>query len=166
MLSKTIEDKLQEQVRKEAFSSQSYLAMACWADVNGYEGAATFLYEHSDEERMHMLKLVKYINERGSQAHIPSLDAPLGSYSSLKDVFETVLKHEIKVTQSINDIIDSCITEKDHITNNFMQWYVSEQMEEEMLARQLIDKLNIINDDSTGLYIFDNELKNGAGAEH
>lgn len=165
MLSKSIENKLQDQIKKEAFSSQSYLAMACWADVNGYEGAATFLYAHSDEERMHMLKLVKYVNERGSQAHIPALDAPLGSYSSLKGIFESVLQHEIKVTQSINDIIDVCITEKDHITNNFMQWYVSEQMEEEMLARQLLDKLNIINDDSTGLYIFDNELKGGAG-EH
>jgi ferritin len=114
---------------------------------------------------MHMLKLVKYVNERGSQAHVPALEAPAGSYDSLKGVFQTVLEHEIKVTQSINDIIDGCVTEKDHITNNFMQWYVSEQMEEEMLARQLLDKLNIINDDSTGLYIFDNELKSSAG-EH
>ncbi len=158
MLSETINRKLQEQVKMEAFSSQSYLAMACWADANGFEGAASFLYAHSDEERMHMLKLVKYINERGSQTIISGLDAPASEYESLKQVFQTVLDHEIKVTKSINDIIDACVLEKDHITNNFMQWYVSEQMEEEMLARQLIDKLNIINDDPTGLYIFDREL--------
>lgn len=158
MLSNTLEAKLQEQVKMEAYSSQAYLAMACWAEVNGYEGAANFLYAHSDEERMHKLKLVKFINERGSQTIMPALDSPTGSYDSLKHVFQTVLNHEIKVTKSINEIIDLCISGKDHLTNNFMQWYVSEQMEEEMLARTLIDKLNIINDDSTGLYIFDNEL--------
>ncbi len=135
--------------------------MACWADANGYEGATTFLYAHSDEERMHMLKLVKYVNERGSQALIPALGAPNGNFKSLKEVFQKILDHEILVTQSINEVIDLCLSEKDHITNNFMQWYVAEQMEEEMLARTLIDKLNIIGEDSAGLYIFDNELAKG-----
>jgi ferritin len=158
MLAKNLQEKLQNQVKMEASSSQAYLAMACWAEVNGYEGAASFLYTHSDEERMHMLKLVKFINERGAQTVIPALDSPKGDYKSLQHIFQSVLDHEIKVTESINEIIDICITEKDHITNNFMQWYVSEQLEEETLARTLLDKLNIIGSDSTGLYIFDNEL--------
>lgn len=165
MLSKTIEEKLQNQIVKEASSSQIYLAMACWADVNGYPGAAHFLYLHSDEERMHMLKLVKFINERGGHATVPALNAPTKQYDSLQDVFKEILEHEIQVTDSINDIITACLDERDHTTNNFMQWYISEQMEEEQLARSIIDKLELIGAEKTSLYLFDKELESYTG-EH
>lgn len=161
MLSKNLEKKLNEQIKLEAQSSQIYLSMACWADHNAFDGAAKFLYAHSDEERMHMMKLVKYVNNRGTQAEIPALDRADGEYKSLKDIFQQILDHEIKVTQSINEIIDMCVNEKDHITNNFMQWYVAEQLEEELLARTVLDKLNLIGNDSTGLYMFDSELGSG-----
>ena len=106
MLSKKIEGALNGQIAIEAMSSQAYLAMASWAENQGLSGTAAFLYKHSDEERMHMLKLVK-----------------------------------------------------DYTTHNFMQWYVSEQIEEEALARTLIDKLNLIGSDKGGLYIFDRDLE-------
>ena len=109
MLSKNIEKLLQDQVKKEASSSQTYLSMACWADVKGYNGAADFLYAHSDEERMHMLKLVKFLNERGSQATISELKAPKKDFGSLKEVFESILEHEVKVTESINNLITACL---------------------------------------------------------
>lgn len=158
MLSKNIEEHLQNQVKKEASSSQTYLAMACWADVNGFNGAAKFLYAHSDEEREHMLKLIKFLNERGNQATVPSLTAPKKDFKSLKEVFKSILEHEILVTESINSIITTCLKENDHLTNNFMQWYISEQMEEEQMARSILDKLEMIGSDTSSLYLFDREL--------
>tara|TARA_R110002096_G_scaffold378222_7_gene572166 strand:- start:40953 stop:41453 length:501 start_codon:yes stop_codon:yes gene_type:complete len=158
MLKKVIQDQLQDQIQKEAASSQLYLAMACWADVNGFNGAASFLYRHSDEERMHMLKLVKFINERGGHASIPALKEPVKEFDSLMSVFKTILEHEIIVSESINNIITVCLREQDHSTNNFMQWYISEQLEEEQLARSIIDKLEMIGSDKASLYLFDREL--------
>jgi ferritin len=164
MIHEKLEKKLQDQIQKEANSSHIYLAMASWAETNGFEGAAQFLYQHSDEERQHMLKLVKYVNDRGSQAKIPALNSPSGSFNSLREVFQNILEHEEGVTESINEIVDVCLEVKDHITNNFMQWYVAEQLEEEQLARTILDKLELIGDNDSGLYFFDNELKAGLGA--
>lgn len=160
MLKKSLETKLNNQIEKEAYSSQLYLAMASWAETKGYNGVASFLYGHSDEERQHMLKIVHYVNERGGHAIVPSLDQPDTNFDDLRSVFEQILNHEISVSQSINEIVDLCLKEKDHSTNNFMQWYVSEQMEEESLARSVIDKLDLIGKDSAGLYLFDRELGN------
>lgn len=158
MLSSTIQEKLQNQIQKEASSSHLYLAMACWADVKGFSGVAKFLYDQSDEERMHMLKLVKFINERGGHATVPALESPKKEFDSLMAVFKSILEHEIKVTESINDIITACLKENDHSTNNFMQWYVTEQLEEEQMARSIIDKLEMIGSDTSSLYLFDKEL--------
>lgn len=166
MLSNNIEQHLQDQVKKEASSSQIYLAMVCWADTKDFEGAAEFLYAHSDEEREHMLKLVKFLNERGSQATVPALDAPKKDFDNLMEVFQSILEHEIIVTASINSIITACLQENDHLTNNFMQWYISEQMEEEQLAQAIIGKLEMIGGDTSSLYLFDKELEALAGAEH
>lgn len=158
MLSQSIQEKLQSQIQKEASSSQLYLAMACWADVKGFSGVAKFLYEQSDEERMHMLKLIKFVNERGGHASIPALETPQKEFDSLKSVFKSILDHEIKVTESINEIITACLKVNDHTTNNFMQWYVTEQLEEEQMAQSIIDKLEMIGSDTSSLYLFDKEL--------
>ncbi|MCB0769406.1 MAG: ferritin [Flavobacteriales bacterium] len=159
MLSKKIEAALNGQVEVEAMSSQAYLAMASWAENQGLSGTAAFLYKHSDEERMHMLKLVKFINERGGKAIIPALKLPSTNFKSITGIFESLLFHETKVTQEINKVVDTCLKEKDYTTHNFMQWYVSEQIEEEALARTLIDKLNLIGNDKGGLYLFDRDLE-------
>jgi len=106
-----------------------------------------------------MLKLVKFINERGGSAVIPALIKPPSTFKSLKHVFESLLEHELNVTESINNIVGLCLDEKDFTTHNFMQWYVAEQLEEEALARTTIDKLNMIGSDKGGLYLFDRDLK-------
>ena len=90
MLSKTIEDALNKQVTVEAASSQVYLAMASWAETLGFEGVATFMYAHSDEEREHMLKLVKFINERGGHAKVSHLNAPPAEFGSFKEMFQNL----------------------------------------------------------------------------
>lgn len=158
MVSKKVENALNKQVDIEAASSQFYLGMASWAEANGLNGTAQFLYRHSDEERLHMLKLVKFINERGGQAIIPALSQPPKEFKGITHVFEQLLAHEVKVTLEINKVVDVCLKEKDYTTHNFMQWYVSEQIEEEALARNIMDKLNMIGNDKGGLYLFDRDI--------
>jgi ferritin len=164
MLSKKIEKALNRQIKLEADSSQFYLAMASWAENNGLNGAAAFLYRHSDEERMHMLKLVHYVNERGGKAVIPSITEPPTDFNSLTQIFENLLKHEINVTNEINRVVGICLEDKDYTTHNFMQWYVAEQIEEEALARTIMDKLKLIGNDKGGLYLFDRDIQAMANA--
>ena len=159
MLSQNMESALNAQIRIEAESSQVYLAMASFAEVQGFEGVATFMYSHSDEERMHMLKLVKYVNERGGHATITQLAEPPREYGSFKEMFQKLFDHEVMVSQSINELVHICLEEKDYATHNFLQWYVAEQIEEEALARTLNDKLEMIGDEKSGLYLFDKDIK-------
>lgn len=159
MLSKKIEEALNKQVTVEAESSQVYLAMASWAENLGFEGVSQFMYAHSDEERAHMLKLIKFINERGGHAKVSELSAPPTEFGSFKDMFQTLFDHEVMVSETINDLVDVSLQEKDYATHNFLQWYVSEQIEEESLARNILDKINLIGDDKSGFYLFDNDIK-------
>jgi len=159
MLSKSIEKALNEQIRVEAESSQIYLAMACWAEIKGLEGIASFMFAQSDEERDHMLKLVKFINERGGHAHISQLNAPNVTFKSFKDMFQMLFEHEVFVSETINNLVDISLQEKDYATHNFLQWYVAEQIEEEAMARSILDKINLIGDDKGGLYLFDRDIK-------
>ncbi len=165
MLNPKIEKALNQQVELEAASSQVYLAMASWAEVNGYEGIASFLFMHSDEERMHMLKLLKFINERGGHGVVPALKQPSSKYKGVKELFQDVLNHEVLVSTEINKLVDICLKEKDYTTHNFLQWYVSEQIEEEALARRIIDKLKLIGSDPGGLYFFDRDIAGMDGGE-
>lgn len=159
MLSKSIESALNNQVRIEAESSQAYLAMAVWAEVKGLEGISSFMYDQSNEERQHMLRLVKFINERGGHAHISELTAPSVSFRSYQEIFEKFLEHEVLVSESINELVHIALQEKDYATHNFLQWYVSEQIEEEAVARTILDKVKMIGDDKGGLYLFDRDIK-------
>jgi ferritin len=143
----------------EAESSQAYLAMASWAEIQpGLDGVTEFFYQQSNEERMHMLKLIRYINERGGFAVVPELKQPIITFQSLQRVFEEFLKHEIRVSESINELVGLALMEKDFATHNFLQWYVSEQIEEEHLARTLNDKLELVGDDKSGIYLFDRDI--------
>jgi ferritin len=164
MLSKTMLEALNRQVQIEAESSQAYLAMASWAEIQpGLHGVTQFFYKQSDEERMHMLKLVHYINERGGFAVVPALKQPMVTFPSLKKCFEELLNHEMMVSESINELVDMGLREKDYATHNFLQWYVSEQIEEERMARTLNEKLEMIGDDKSGLYLFDRDIVRLAG---
>ena len=164
MLSKNIEVALNNQIRIEAESSQIYLSMACWAEVNGLEGIAQFMYAQSDEERTHMLKLIKYVNERGGHAQITDLKASKTTYDAFQGMFEELYKHEIFVSNSINELVHITFAEKDYATHNFLQWYVAEQIEEEATAKSILDKINLIGDDKGGLYLFDRDIQQAAVA--
>jgi ferritin len=159
MISKTIEAAVNRQIELEGASSQYYLSMASWAEVQGLNGVAAFLYRQSDEERMHMLKLIRFLNERGGHGWVPQLNQPQKEFKSVHEVFSEVLNHEMLVSSEINQLVDICLKEKDYTTHNFLQWYVAEQIEEEALARNVLDKLKLIGDDKSGLYFFDRDLQ-------
>lgn len=162
----SIEKLLNDQIKYEAQASMQYLAMASWADSKGYGGVANFFYAQSEEERLHMTKLVKFVNERSGNVIVPSLDTPKSEFQSLYALFETFLNSEIFVTEQINKIIFECLEKKDYNVHNFMQWYVTEQLEEEATARQLLDKLNIIGDDKSAHYLFDRDIESMIESEN
>jgi len=157
-MNKTIEALLNDQIKYEANASMHYLAMASWADAEGYNGVAEFFYKQSEEERLHMTKLVKFVNERSGKVIIPALEEPKEKFGSLNELFEDFLRSEMFVTEQINHVIFECLDKKDYNVHNFMQWYVTEQLEEEAVARTLLDKLNIIGDDKSGHYLFDRDI--------
>lgn len=156
MLKKKIEDICNRQVHRESYSSHLYLAMASWAENHGYPGIASWLYVQSDEERLHMLKFIKYINERGGKAILPLLEKPPVDYKTVEDAFNEVLKHENFITESINEIVGLAFEQKDFTTYNWVQWFVSEQIQEEAAAQAILDKLRLVG--SNNMYLFDKDI--------
>lgn len=154
-----VEKALNKQIELEHFSSQLYLAMASWAEKTGFNGSANFLYEHSDEERGHMLKLFHYVNDRGGHAIVPKVEQPTLEYKSIHDVFKEIFEHEKMITAAINDLVGLCYEEKDFTTVSFLQWYVEEQIEEESLFSNILDKFNLLGGDKAKMYMFDNEME-------
>ncbi|UPT68859.1 MAG: ferritin [Sphingobacteriales bacterium JAD_PAG50586_3] len=158
MLSKKIEDALNAQITKEANATFYYLAMASWAQSQALDGTASFLYGHSNEENMHMHKIFNYINETGGHALVPEIKNVRNDYKSIEEVFNLILESELAVTQSVNNIVSMCYEEKDYATLNFMQWFVAEQHEEEVLFRRILDKIKLIGTDFKGIYTLDKEI--------
>jgi ferritin len=156
MLNKRVEEICNRQVEREGYSSNLYLAMASWAENNGLAGVAGWLYIQADEERLHMLKFIKYINERGGKAIMPALKQPPADFRNVKEVFTEVLKHEEFVTASINEIVAVTLEEKDFNTHNFLLWFVMEQVEEEASAKAILDKLNLLGE--SNMYLLDRDI--------
>ena len=157
-LTDATEELLNAQIGMEGLSSAYYLAMASWCDKSGYATSAEFLYRHTDEERQHMLKLFHYVNDAGGHAIHPDITSVKYDFKSLREVFETILHHEIEVTKAINEIVDHCFKIKDYTTFHFLQWFVTEQREEETLARRAVELFDIIGEDGLGLWTIDNEI--------
>ncbi len=156
MLSKKIENILNEQVEKEGYAAQLYLAMASWSETQGYDGISQWFYAQHMEEIEHMLKIIKYVNERGGHAIIPKIDKPPKDFEGIMQIYEAALEHEQMVTRSINNIVGLCLEEKDYTTHNWIQWFVDEQLEEESSVNAIIDKLNMLGDKN--MYIFDRDI--------
>ncbi|MBL4654421.1 MAG: ferritin [Bacteroidia bacterium] len=158
MLTKNIENLLNRQIAQEASASYYYLAMASWCECKGLGGAAKFLYKQSEEERSHMIKLFKYINEAGGHALAPEIKKLPQEFKTIVNVFELALKQEVDNTKSINNLVEACFKSKDYSTENFLQWYVAEQHEEEMVFKSILDIMKIIGTDGKGVYMIDKEI--------
>ncbi|MEZ5023687.1 MAG: ferritin [Chitinophagales bacterium] len=166
MLDKKIEEILNRQIAIEGQASYKYLALASWCDNKGFAGAARFLFEHSDEERMHMMKLLNYVIDKGGKVVVPAVEQPRSDFKNIKEVFEYAYTGEQSVTAAINEIVSLSLKLNDHTTNNFIQWYVNEQLEEENLYRQILDRIELIGEGGNALYLIDLEidkLSYGAG---
>ncbi len=157
-LTKETEELLNKQIMMEGKSSAQYLSMASWCESKGYDVSSQFLYKHSEEERMHMLKLFAYVNGAGGHALQPEISGIKHTFKTLREVFDTVLEHELAVTNSINSLVDHCFQIKDFATFNFLQWYVSEQREEEIIARRAVELFNLIGEEGIGLWMIDQEI--------
>lgn len=158
MLTQKMIQRLNEQVNLEMYSSNIYLSMSAWCANKGLHGSAKFLKDHSKEELSHAYKLFDYINETGAVALIDTIEKPINGFRDLKDVFERTYKHELLVSKSILELVDVALSEKDYATFNFLQWYVSEQHEEEKLFKDILDKFEVIGMEGRGLFMIDREI--------
>ena len=154
-----IMDLLNEQITKEAAASASYLAMASWCDQNALTHSADFFYEQSAEEREHMMKIFKFVNDNGGAALSPHIGKSTHNFNSLQEVFEIALDQEIEVTKSINNIVQQCRKKNDFGTENFLQWFVQEQMEEEQKMRRVLDLIDLMGTDGIALRLVDERVK-------
>jgi len=161
-LSKTITAALNAQMTNEAHASQIYLSYAAWAQSMGFDGVSNFLFRHAQEERNHMMKILEYILKRGAVVEVAAIPAPHPNPENISVCFERVLEHEVENTNAIYKIVKMSFTEEDWATWNFMQWFVKEQVEEETLALDLLDKIKIAGGDQIegeALYALDKDLK-------
>ncbi|MBT3360836.1 MAG: non-heme ferritin [Rhodospirillales bacterium] len=158
MLSAAIVEMLNEQINLEFYSSNLYLQMGAWCDQEGLEGSAAFLTGHAEEERSHMTRLWAYVSESGALPKLGAIGEPAYEFESIKDLFDQVFEHECHVTSRINALVQAAFDEKDMTTFNFLQWYISEQHEEEALFRSILDKIKVIGLEGKGLYFIDQEL--------
>lgn len=159
MITQDIVKLLNEQIAKEMFAANLYLSMSSWCYENSFDGAGLFLFQHADEESGHAKRLITYLNETDSKVLITEIAAPESNFNGLLDVFEKTYAHEQKITQSINNLVDCTLQSKDYSTFNFLQWYVSEQHEEEALFRGIVDKIKLIGSNGDGPYLADRFIK-------
>ena len=158
MLKQNLLNLMSEQVVAEYYSAYLYLSMSAYCDQTGFPGFANWMYTQAQEEMAHGTHIFEYILERGEVPTLGQIDMPPAEFNGLVDVFTQVLKHEEYVTELINNIATAAMEEKDHATYNFIQWYITEQVEEEASAGLILQKVIFIGDNSSMLYNLDTEL--------
>lgn len=145
-ISENMAKKLNDQIRAEFFSYWTYLAMAYKLHNMGYKGFAAWYEAQAAEEMTHATKMAKYLVDVGAEVKLGSLDTPKSDYGSVQEIVKTALEHEQMITGRINDLIDEASKENDRATENFLSWYIDEQVEEESTARQLLDMVELATD--------------------
>jgi len=158
MLTKKIYTALNKHMNTELYSAYLYLNMSSAANAMGFKGTANWFNVQYMEEMVHFQKFYDYINSQGEQAVIGQMAAPGSKFKSLLNLVEETLKHEQFITGCINDLTELATVEKDHASRIFLQWFVTEQIEEEENDREIIGKLKLIGDNGYGLLMLDNEL--------
>ncbi len=158
MLSKTMEKGLNEQMVAETYSAYLYWSMAAHLHDQDYPGMAHWMECQAKEELSHAVKIYGYMMERGSKARMSAIDEPPSEWDSPLHVMDSVLDHERKVTAMINALMDKAIDEKDHASNQFLAWFVTEQVEEESTASAILSRMKKMGDYVQGLIMLDDEL--------
>ena len=165
MLTKKVEAAMNDQLQKELQSAYVYLGMSAWAESASFPGMAVWLRHQWEEELAHAMKFYNFIVDRGAQVVLSQLSAPAISYASPLAVFESALEHERSVTRSINGLYELVGKEKDFASQAWLDWFATEQVEEEKTVGQIVDDLKRIGDRGDGLYLLDKELGSRSGHE-
>jgi ferritin len=158
MMDEKMQEALNKQLNAEIYSAYLYLSMSAYFQSVNLGGFANWMRVQWQEELAHGLKFYDYVNERGGRVVLQAVEAPPSEWDSPLAVFEHVYEHEQKVTGMINKLVDLAVEVRDHATNNFLQWFVSEQVEEEASADEVLQKVKLVGDDASGLFMIDREL--------
>lgn len=158
MLDPKMTKALNDQINAELYSAYLYLAMAAYFEDTGLPGFSRWMKAQAQEEVFHAMKFFDFVAERGGRVSLAGIKAPAAKWKAPLAVFEATLAHEQKVTGLINDLVDLAISLKDHATNNFLQWFVAEQVEEEASVGEILDRLKLMGKAEGGMFMMDREL--------
>jgi ferritin len=158
MLSKKMETAFNEQINREMYSAYLYMSMSADCTFKGLKGFATWFMVQYHEEMLHAMKMYEYVTRQGGKAALAAIKEPPSTFESAMDMFQQTLKHERFITQCINDLSDLAVEEKDHASQTFLQWYVTEQIEEEENDNDVIAQLKLIGSDTAGLFMLDKDM--------
>jgi len=163
MINKPMQDAMNEQINKEMFSSYLYLSMAAYFEGKNLPGFANWMRLQADEEREHAMKFYDFILERGGRVELKAIEAPKSEWNSNLEVVEEVAAHEAKVTASINDLYELALKEKDYPSQIMLQWFITEQVEEENNAAEIVASLKMIEARETAVLQLDHKLAKRTG---
>lgn len=158
MLGEKMVAALNEQINRELYSAYLYLSMSAYSTYTGLKGFANWFMVQYQEEMTHVMKIYDYVNNQGGQVKLKAVVQPPTEFGSGLEMFEKTLAHEKFVTKCINELVNLAIDEKDHATNIFLQWFVTEQIEEEANDNEIISKLKLVGKEGNGLFMIDREL--------
>jgi len=158
MLSNKVMDSFNNHLQKEIHSAYLYLSMSAHSSSIGLKGFANWFMAQYHEEMVHAMRFYEYIGRQGGSVRLLTIDEPPHEYESPIDMFEKTLEHEKFMTRNIYDLVELAIEDKDHATQIFLQWFVSEQVEEEETVNDILAKLRLIGSDANGLFMIDSEL--------
>jgi ferritin len=158
MVSKKMEKALNEHLNEELFSAYYYVAIAAHFEDQNLNGFAHWMKQQASEEIAHATKFYNFINDVGGRVVLEAVAKPPKDFKKPINAFETALGHERKVTQRINKLVDMALKESDHATHQFLQWFVTEQVEEESTAETICQQLRLVGDNPNGLFLMDREL--------
>ncbi|MCD4812794.1 ferritin [bacterium] len=157
-MNKNLEKALNDQINAEFYSGYLYLAMSAYFEEQNMTGFAGWMYVQYQEEITHAVKFFRYVLERGGSVTLDTIAKPATDWKNAEEVFAEVVKHEHYVTGLINKLVDLAIAEKDHATNNMLQWFVAEQVEEEANVAQIFGQIKMVQESKQGLYMLNKEL--------
>jgi ferritin len=158
MISEKIQDALNTQVNLEQYSAQLYLAMSAHCESKSFRGIGHWLRVQAQEETAHAMKLVAFLLDRGGRLELKAIDAPPRDFGTVTQVFEGILAHERKITASINALFERSRQEKDYASEITLQWYVTEQVEEEANVGQILDQLRAVGEQGGGIWYLDSKM--------
>lgn len=158
MIGKKMAEELNKQLNREFYSAYFYLSMSAYSDILGFKGCASWFMMKNHEETQHAMKIYKYILEQGSQINLLPIEQPPTTFANILAMFEETLTHEQGVTKSFNELMDIAVSKKDHATQIFLQWFITEQIEEEATVDEIINKFKMVGERGDALFMIDNQL--------